>query len=77
MKRALKKSKGATIFAYPVIDPERYGVVEFDKNGKAIAITEKPKEPKSRYAITGLYFYDKTVVEKAKEFHPQRGIRNN
>ena len=70
MKRALKKSKGATIFAYPVIDPERYGVVEFDKNGRAIAIIEKPKEPKSRYAITGLYFYDKTVVEKAKRISP-------
>ena len=66
MKKALKRSIGATIFAYPVLDPERYGVVEFDKNGKVIALNEKPKYPKSRYAITGLYFYDNTVVNKAK-----------
>lgn len=72
MKRALRKTKGATIFAYPVIDPERYGVVEFDRKGKVIAINEKPRHPKSRYAVTGLYFYDKTVVEKAKKITPSK-----
>ena len=72
MKRALRKTKGATIFAYPVIDPERYGVVEFDKKGKVIAINEKPNQPKSRYAVTGLYFYDETVVEKAKKITPSK-----
>jgi len=59
-----------TIFAFPVNDPERYGVVEFDKNFKVINIEEKPKNAKSRYAITGLYFYDKTVVEKAHKIIP-------
>ena len=72
MKRALKKNKGATIFAYPVIDPERYGVVEFDRKGKVIAINEKPSQPKSRYAVTGLYFYDESVVEKAKKIAPSK-----
>tara|TARA_Y100000746_G_scaffold228869_2_gene237603 strand:- start:506 stop:1432 length:927 start_codon:yes stop_codon:yes gene_type:complete len=72
MKRALKRSKGGTVFAYPVVEPERYGVVEFDKNGNAITIEEKPKDPKSRYAVTGLYFFDSTVVEKAKNIVPSK-----
>lgn len=67
LKSADSLTTGATIFVYPVKDPERYGVVEFDKNGKITGIIEKPKTPKSRYAVTGLYFYDETVVEKVKQ----------
>lgn len=62
--------KGAKIFAYPVHDPERYGVVEFDKENKVISLEEKPKEPKSHYAVPGLYFYDRDVVELAKNLKP-------
>ena len=67
---AAHKSGGATVFAYAVHDPERYGVVEFDSSGRAISIEEKPKNPKSRYAITGLYFYDNQVIEFAHSIRP-------
>lgn len=70
LKGAFEKRKGATIFGYPVNNPEDFGVVEFDENGEAISLEEKPKNPKSNFAIPGLYFYDNTVIEKAKKVKP-------
>ncbi len=70
LKSATAKDEGATVFAYHVHDPERYGVVEFDVGGKAISLEEKPKQPKSNYAVTGLYFYDTQVVDIAKSIKP-------
>lgn len=70
LEESTRLQKGATVFGYYVSDPERYGVVEFDSAGRAVSLEEKPKEPKSNYAVTGLYFYDKTVVEKAKKVKP-------
>lgn len=69
-QKAAKTEKGATVFGYWVKDPERYGVVEFDKNGTAISLEEKPKEPRSNYAVTGLYYYDNDVVDLAKSIKP-------
>ncbi|NVZ72975.1 glucose-1-phosphate thymidylyltransferase RfbA [Pseudomonas costantinii] len=70
LKSAMLRQDGASVFAYHVTDPERYGVVEFDTQGKAISLEEKPLQPKSNYAVTGLYFYDQDVVEMAKSIKP-------
>jgi len=70
LKKAAERQNGATVFGYWVHNPERFGVVEFDKNGRAISIEEKPLKPKSSYAVTGLYFYDNEVIEVAKSIEP-------
>ena len=70
VQRAAQLQQGATVFGYYVKDPQRYGVVEFDKNGKVLSIEEKPKQPKSNYAVAGLYFYDHKVTSRAKELQP-------
>jgi len=70
LARATARKQGATVFAYPVKDPERYGVIDFDDKGKAVSIEEKPAKPRSRYAVVGLYFYDNTVLEIASTLKP-------
>ena len=72
LRQAAEKESGATIFGYYVDDPERFGVVEFDENGKAISLEEKPEKPKSNYAVTGLYFYDQKVCDYAKSLKPSK-----
>ncbi len=70
LERANARTSGATVFAYPVADPERYGVAEFDASGRVVSLEEKPKAPKSRYAVTGLYFYDQRVLDVARDLRP-------
>jgi len=70
LQAANSDQAGATVFAYPVRDPERYGVVEFDDHGQVLSLEEKPKKPRSRFAVTGLYFYDSSVVERARQVQP-------
>ena len=70
MQQATRQEEGATVFAYYVSDPKRYGVVEFDREGKALSLEEKPQNPRSNYAVTGLYFYDRDIVEIAKGIRP-------
>jgi glucose-1-phosphate thymidylyltransferase len=70
LRRAVARESGATVFAYPVVDPQRYGVVEFDSQGRVISLEEKPARPRSRYAVTGLYFYDHEIVEIAANLRP-------
>jgi glucose-1-phosphate thymidylyltransferase len=72
LSSAMSRTNGATVFAYHVEDPERYGVVEFDEQGNAVSLEEKPRIPKSNYAVTGLYFYDERVVDLTKELRPSR-----
>jgi len=70
LQSGCQRDEGATVFAYPVRDPERYGVVDFDREGRVLGIEEKPERPRSRYAVTGLYFYDDQVVERARQVKP-------
>jgi glucose-1-phosphate thymidylyltransferase len=72
LKKATKRINGATVFAYNVKDPEGFGIIEFDRNGKVVSIKEKPEHPKSTYVVTGLYFYDNNVVKIAKSIHPSK-----
>lgn len=72
LEEAVRTEQGATIFGYPVTDPQRYGVVEFDDQGRVVSLEEKPDKPRSNYAVVGLYFYDGTVVERARELKPSK-----